>query len=320
MKKLLVLIAAALFVAGSVMPVMAQDKAEWSFYGSARMWTEYRMLDKEVTTSTVVSNPLAGIDDEEELIWDLQGNSRFGAIAKYGDIGGQVEYGTGVNLRLLYGTWNFGPGTFLVGQDYTPNTWAISGQCGLGGGDCGLGNWGDLYGGRQPQLKLIMGNFQFALIKPNASQLFTAGGGETTTVTVPSGATPPAGGVLIADDGVTAIYAVASETEDFSKIDTDFVLPKIEASYVFNLGAHALWFGAGYNTVDLQGIENETGLLREQGLDSWFVGIGAKTISGLSMPTANSATSRTQGLLLFFRTTTSTMQRLSAAILRIPTA
>lgn len=277
MKKLFVLMAVAIFVVGSIVPAMAQDRAV-SFYGSARMWTEYRSVDKEVTTSTVVTNPLAGLDDEEELVWDLQSNSRLGMIVKWGNIGGQVELGLGsaVTNRLIFGTWNFGPGTLLVGQDYSPSFWPISSQCGLGGGDCGLINWGEVYAGRQPQLKLIMGNFQVALIKPAASQLFSTAGGTPTTVQVPAGSTPPAGGVFVSTTGVFDIYVVAGSTPNFDKVDTDFNLPKIEASYVFNLGPAALWIGAGWNTVTLQGVPTGTTIVRDESFDSYFGSIGGK--------------------------------------------
>jgi hypothetical protein len=33
----------------------------------------------------------------------------------------RFEYGTTVNVRLLYGEWNFGAGKLLVGQDYLPH-------------------------------------------------------------------------------------------------------------------------------------------------------------------------------------------------------
>ena len=275
MKKLFILMAVAIFVVGSIVPAMAQDKT-WSWYGSARMWTEYRSVDKEVTTSTIVTNPLAGLDDEEELVWDLQSNSRLGVIAKWGDIGGQIEYGTGVNLRLLYGTWNFGPGTLLFGQDYMPSLWGVSSQCGFGGGDCGLIGWGEVYPGRIPQLKLIMGNFQVALLRPNSSQLFTTSAAATQTIFVSAGAAAPPGSIFISTDGITDVYVIAAGTPNFSAVDTDFTLPKIEASYTFNLGPAALWMGAGWNTIDLQGVRTGTTTIEDKSLDSWFGSIGAK--------------------------------------------
>jgi hypothetical protein len=183
MKKLLILIAAALFVAGSVMPVMAQDKAEWGFYGSARMWTAWEMDDKDTPAGLIGSPGILGFDDDD-LNWGLQSNSRIGATVKFGDVGGRFEYGhTGtVNTRLIYGTWNFGPGTLLVGQDYTPLFFPVSDQCGYGGGDCGLIFWGTVYAGRQPQIKLTMGGLKVALIEPSAT---TVVGGSNIDTTLP---------------------------------------------------------------------------------------------------------------------------------------
>jgi len=97
MKKLLVLLAAVAFVVAFTVPAMAAD---WGFYGSARMAT----FMNDVTPAA----PATQSDDD--LLWDLQGNSRIGASVKAGAIGGLFEYGSTPNLRQLYGTWNFGGG------------------------------------------------------------------------------------------------------------------------------------------------------------------------------------------------------------------
>jgi len=80
---------------------------------------------------------------------------------------GRFEYGTGVNVRLLYGEWHFGSGSLLVGQDYTPVDTLYSNQ--VVDTDNGLLNEGMAYEGRIGQLKLKMGGFQVALIPANAS-------------------------------------------------------------------------------------------------------------------------------------------------------
>ncbi len=59
-------------------------------------------------------------ESDRDTQWALQGNSRIGANVSAGDVSGRFEYGTGVNLRLLYGTWNFGGGKLTVGRAYTP--------------------------------------------------------------------------------------------------------------------------------------------------------------------------------------------------------
>jgi hypothetical protein len=100
-------------------------------------------------------------------VWALQGNSRIGANVSAGDVGGAFEYGTGVNVRKLYGTWNFGSGTLLVGQTYTPITHLLSYQ--VGNGDNGLLNVGEMYAGRQPMIQFTFGSFKFALISPSVA-------------------------------------------------------------------------------------------------------------------------------------------------------
>ena len=265
MKKLLVLIAAAIFVAGSVMPVMAQDKAEWSFYGSARMWTAYVWTDFKTPAGLLGTPGIPGFDDNE-LVWDLQSNSRFGANVRFGDVGGRIEYGhTGdpggnVTNRLIYGTWNFGPGTLLIGQDYTPLFFPISDQCGLIGGDCGLIFWGAVYTGRVPQAKLTMGGLKIGLMKPNRVQKLPL-------------ATPDSVGI------VGGIPAIVPGTPGFSAVDTDATLPEIEVSYTFNLGPAALMLGGAYKTYDIRGI-TAAGVEWDDSVDSWLLNAAARTNFG----------------------------------------
>ncbi len=120
-------------------------------------------------------------DDDSSLMIDIATISRFGAKGKAGDIYGQVELGLkgvqnqvgyttgslGVYTRLLYGKWDFGGGTLLVGQDYTPVTYTSS-QQGIGVFDdvnsqsYDLQNAfigaGCLWDSRRPQIRLNLDN------------------------------------------------------------------------------------------------------------------------------------------------------------------
>jgi len=155
MKKLFVFFAAIAMAGVFATSAIAAD---WNFYGSARMRTFWQNTEQ------------AGQDDIKEWDWDLQGNSRIGATVKTNDvISGGFEYGSGPNLRKLYGTWDFGGGKFLVGQTYTPLVAFYSDQA--WGSDEGLLSYGDLYGGRQPMLQVSMNNFKIALIKPSTAAL-----------------------------------------------------------------------------------------------------------------------------------------------------
>lgn len=157
MKKLLVLIAAIALVGAFALPAAAGD---WSFYGSARMATFFTSQDED-----------AG--DDAGLAWAQQGNSRIGASVKGGDVTGGFEYGTGVNMRELYGQWNYGGGTLLVGQTYVPLNFWVSSQ--TYGGDAGLLDVGGVYGGRHGMIMLKTAGIQIAAIEPSTADLGTGG-------------------------------------------------------------------------------------------------------------------------------------------------
>jgi len=158
MKKLIVLFASVALV----LSFAVTASAEWNFYGSARMATFWNDND-------------ANAGDDDGTTWAQQGNSRIGASVKGDAVGGKFEYGTGINLRQLYGTWNFGAGTLLVGQTYTPLNLFMSNQ--VYNGDGGLLNMGGgVYGGRRGMLQVSFGSFAVALIDP--SNAAAIGGGD----------------------------------------------------------------------------------------------------------------------------------------------
>ena len=157
MKKLFIFFIAVALIAAFSVPATAGD-AEWNFYGSARMSTFYTDVDPDTP----------GVDSDKDTAWDLQGNSRIGARVSAGDVGGRFEYGSGPNLRLLYGTWNFGAGTLLVGQTYTPVNIFISNQVmGDIGADSDMLSTGGVYDGRRPVIQLAFGGFKIALVQPS---------------------------------------------------------------------------------------------------------------------------------------------------------
>ena len=127
--------------------------ADWNFYGSARITTFY--TDDENLDPT--------------LNFGLQGNSRFGANVKVSDtLGARFEYGASnnkANIRVFYGTWNFGEGELIIGQTYAPIWLSVSNQA--FSGDNGLAGWGENYAGRVPQLQLKFPNFKISLVRAN---------------------------------------------------------------------------------------------------------------------------------------------------------
>jgi hypothetical protein len=258
MKKLSILVVAGMLCL-MALPAFAQDKADWAFYGSVRMWTSWEDWDQDAPNvnfgapGTKRSGSYAvGTSkfDDSDLWWGMQYNARIGANVKWGNVGGRFEYGhlntegsgTGADtahVRLLYGDWNFGPGVLRIGQDYTPYFYTISQQCGPSGGDCSGIGFGSLYSGRQDQIKLIFGGFQVALIEPKVV--------------------------------TTGLSATATN-------DQDRIFPKIEASYNFNLGPANFMIAGGYNTYDAVYVVG--GAEKEISVDSWGLGIGAKVPIG----------------------------------------
>ena len=185
MKKLFVLFAAVALVCAFTLPVAA---AEWGFYGSARMATW--------SNSNNVSDAakLAGQFDDTDTQWDLQGNSRIGARVKAGDVSGRFEFGVygpqlsngdneRVRTRLLYGTWNFGTGTLLVGQGYTPTFVPLSNQ--VWGEDTDMLWYGGMIGTcRAPMIQVSAKGFKFALVRPNRGGRYGVPGTDIDT-TIP---------------------------------------------------------------------------------------------------------------------------------------
>ena len=201
MKKVFVLLTAAVLAVVFTVPAMAAD---WDFYGSSRVYTGWLDTSKEKSG--------LGVDDAG-LIWNQQTNSRIGAKVKAGVIGGRYEHGYSgtANTRLLFGTWNFGAGTLLVGQDYTPIDTFWSNMVGPTGGDNSGISYGAPYSGRQDQLKLKIAGFQVALISSNAAGAAATGSGAN---------------------------------------DKDVTLPRMEASYMGKFGPVTIKPYFGYQTYE----------------------------------------------------------------------
>jgi hypothetical protein len=232
MRKLLVVLAALAFVAAFTAPAFA---AEWSFYGHVRMTTFW--ADEDFGDF----NPYGKTqdwDDDFDLNHSLQSNSRIGANVKVSDnLIGRFEYGfdTGdrdnIDLRLLYGQYDFGAFQLRVGQDYGPVNIFLSSQ--VFGGDTNMLPYGGVYGGRNPLVEFRVGAFKLAFLTPKSS---------------------------------TSIAAA---------VETDVVIPKIEASYSFNIAGLSLSLQGGYNTFDAVGVDDS-----DESIDSYILALSAKYSAG----------------------------------------
>jgi hypothetical protein len=167
MKKLIVLTAVfAMVFAGTALA------ADWNFYGSSRVTVQSSTQDKDLTGTG---------NDYSTTGFFQQGNSRIGANVAAGDVSGRFEYGNSggnANIRLLYGTWNFGSGKMVVGQLYNPTYYGLSNQVLTGGGDNGLAGFGAPFS-RRDAIEFHFGGFKIAAVEPSAPG--SAGAGYTAT-------------------------------------------------------------------------------------------------------------------------------------------
>jgi len=202
MRKLLILIVAGAFVFGYTVSALAQ--AEWSFSGSSRLETMMNSVSEEATGT--------GFDDDD-LFWAQNIVSNIMATVQAGDVGGGIQYWQGLygpEFAQIYGTWNFGAGSLLVGRSFTPANIFISNQ--VWGHDADMLWWGTLYMDTEPMLQLSTGGLKVALVRP--------------------------------DNDDTVGVAAAAFT------DTDTSMPKLEASYTFNAGPAALTVLGAYQSFD----------------------------------------------------------------------
>ncbi|MBN1326851.1 MAG: hypothetical protein JW996_02765 [Candidatus Cloacimonetes bacterium] len=152
--------------------------AQVDFYGSARVGLWYVNLDEDYT----------GGEQRTEMHYDLYSNSRLGANWKNYNFKANVEFGfkNGTAcLRKLYGEYDFGKFSLLVGQTYTGfgdiACQATSIHSGLD--DCLIG-YGAFYDGRHPMIKFSFKNGPYLMLM-EPSKIAPAGYSEYVDALVP---------------------------------------------------------------------------------------------------------------------------------------
>lgn len=166
MKKIILIITAVMLFSGTAMA------AEWNFYGSAQVNTFYTDVDN-------------GGSAAKNLAHGLNAESVIGATVRVSDtLSGMFEYGSengNANIRYLYGVWNFGAGSLLVGQD--DEVLAHPGSEQVYNDNAGLGGWGEMATGKKAQIKLILGDFRLAFRAPDTTYNSSATNTNITTNT-----------------------------------------------------------------------------------------------------------------------------------------
>lgn len=138
------------------------------FYGSMRMGTFYNISD---------TGP--GTDDQGFQV-DLGSKSRIGMIVTKDRLTGSYELGldddSSVITRKLYGTYDMGWGSLLVGQN-NPILGNMFYSNQVFFDDLDLCGWGAIFETRLPQVKLKVKGLEIALIKDKSSSALNAATG-----------------------------------------------------------------------------------------------------------------------------------------------
>ncbi len=225
--------AALLLISGSAMA------ADWNFYGSARVSTFYTDFEKD---------PFNSGADTKNYEQNLNGNARIGARVKISDsLTGRFEYGAqggNANVRILWGEWNFGPGSLGVGKHYPPLFFGYSNQVynmqGFNKGDLNMSAFGMLYGHRKAMVRLKFGGFQIAAVEP-------------------------------VDTFTNKSYYELHPAYNYS---TETKIPAIQAKYKYEGDNWHLQAAGGYCTFDIVNGNNS------YSVDSWVVGVGGRFNAG----------------------------------------
>jgi hypothetical protein len=168
MRKLFILFAAVAFAFAFTAPA----KAEVAISGYIAFQTYMEDIDEVAPTR-----------DTSDLIWDNDNVcSRLTFAFKEGPFGGLVEMRplTANMVRHWWGTWNFGAGTFGIGQTWTPDFNPIGYDKYGCGAMSGLGAGGSV---RLPMAQLQFGSFKVGFGKPSTAMPANLPAGYTDTET-----------------------------------------------------------------------------------------------------------------------------------------
>lgn len=232
MRKLLVLLAAGAFLVAYTVPAPA-IAAEWGFYGSARMETFMDSWSKEASAT--------GFDDDD-LTWGLGGVSMIGANVEAGEVSAGFQMWEGYEpaaFTQLWGSWNYGAGSLLVGKSMVPVNMFISNQ--VWWGDIDLFGHGAVYGNTRPMIQLSTGGFKVALVQPSAAGgvVGTAVDTDTTMPKIEASYTFSAGPASLEIMGGMNTYD--ETTNPTAVTEKDYSIDSYIVALVWKIGLGAIW-------------------------------------------------------------------------------
>ncbi|KAA0891576.1 hypothetical protein [Oryzomonas rubra] len=210
-------------------PAMAID---FSGYGAIRLGTFWQQNQ--------YYNAAGAKRSDSDFSLDLMGDSLVGVRAKEGDFSAVAElgaynpkaYSKGLELRLLFGEWNFGNGKLRIGK--TPSPYVYRTQQ-VWDSDGGFNAYGSLWDGRYANIKLTMNNgFYFTLMQPRVGAQANNTGNVTS-----SDATAAA-------SQTGNLYPTAAYT------NYNTIMPKIVTGYEGKLDKWTYGGGVSYNMYNVE--------------------------------------------------------------------
>jgi hypothetical protein len=188
-----VLIAAALAAAT---PALALDITP---YGAIRVgsWYTASTYYAYPATATATSPARGTAQHDGDFTFDLQGDSFVGMRVKEADFSAVAEIGAynpknrsaGLELRLLFGEWDFGGGKVRVG--YAPSPYVYRSEQAFDS-DGGFNGYGSLWDGRMAQIKVSANNGLYLTLMKQGTG--SGAGGGNDLIVVPGSTTAAANG------------------------------------------------------------------------------------------------------------------------------
>jgi len=287
MRKLIVLLAACAFVVAFTAPAMA----DWNFYGSSMVtWMGYE--DSKETFGSFGGGGAANANfDDDDAMYMRHNDVVIGANVESGDIGGAFMLrplesdarGRGI-FADMYGTWNFGAGTLLVGQALGPINHFPSRSMYLN--EDALVSFGGIFTWWKAMIMTTFsgdwGTLKLAVVEPEANVneyvIFANNAWTPTRSTGPR-----------TDAGNAAAFAFT---------DADTTLPKLEGSYSINVGPVNLTGMAGWQEYEVSRYPTAR-TERMYDVTSWVVGFGVLSSFGPVYVNGNIKSGQNLGQYMF---------------------
>jgi len=172
MRKSIIILIAAAFLAVSAMPATAQDDGAVSISGGVMMQTSWESVN---STMNSILQPGSTSSDTDVTWGIINPGTSLAFNFKKGDISGEVVLRPFMSVSRMYGAWNFGAGTLTIGNFNAPFRRPQSALHHLGGKAKYAGNldWYTRDQGLMLTFPVGGGTLEFAALRPSSIAMGT---------------------------------------------------------------------------------------------------------------------------------------------------